>query len=84
MTWSVRIADKNGLFQEEHLTTAPPYNVCGQCKHQSNDWAHPVCYLPLITSGLSTLLTSIDHGSDGHMAPGEAVLKCSGFERKEV
>jgi hypothetical protein len=82
MTWSVRISDKEGSFRP--VDGVDKYSVCQDCKHFSGDWAHPNCYLPLITTGLGQMLTGIDHGADGHVAPGEAIMKCSGFEQKEA
>lgn len=47
---------------------------CRKCAHNS------CCNISSIADTIGPVLTSVDTGSDGHMASGEAVLKCNGFE----
>lgn len=90
MTWSARITRPDGTNPTQEGGTAPDYSACQSCKHGQYD--HPTegqfhkqiqpCYLPKVASNVGSLLTSVDVGADGHMAGGEALLKCSGYEPK--
>lgn len=79
MTWSIRISDKSGIFPENK------WQACEVCKHRQKNPALPrlvysPCNIPLVATHIGPLLTSVDVGADGHMAGGEALLKCFGFE----
>lgn len=65
MTWGVTIV----ASEDETIAHA-----CSKCKHVT------CCYIVKAGPQLGSLLTSIDQGCDGHMAGGEAVLKCHGYE----
>ena len=82
MTWSLRIAKQDGTIPGED------YYACQTCKHNEVNPELPSraqmpCNIPKIASSVSTLLTNVDVGSDGHMAAGEAILKCHGYECAE-
>lgn len=72
MTWSVKIVNGTGKADDKQ------YHICYRCKHDQ------FCYLPKITSPLMSLITSVDTGADNHAAGGEALMKCLGFEEKQV
>ena len=83
MTWSVTIAKGDGT-----KSTKSQF-VCGECKHggdaiegQPYRNGHPICNVQAAATTLATLLTSIDVGADSHMAGGNMVLQCHGFEPK--
>lgn len=80
MTWSAKIVKGDGTGRSDGIYG----NVCCECKHgDSQNFGHPICNVQAIAHTLGYMLTAIDVGSDGHMACGEAVLKCTGFEPKE-
>jgi hypothetical protein len=82
-------ADGTNPVQEGQ--TAPDYHACQSCKHGQHDFATDgqfykqiqPCYLPKVANSIGNILTSVDVGADGHMASGEALLKCNGYEPKE-
>ena len=87
MTWGVRIVSAHHPRDHE---VNQPYNVCGQCRHGGNEVpgqpyrnGHSVCNVQAAAATLGQLLTVIDVGADSHMASGNAVLECNGFEPKE-
>ena len=84
MTWSARIAKEDGTFPV-NTAGGEDYQACQTCKHgqYDEDTQQTPCRLPALSSCLGSLLTSVDVGSDGHMAPGEAILKCAGYEPNE-
>ena len=80
MTWTVNIVNAQDESQN-----------CVACKHsKKNEATEPgyiqpaCCNIYAMMAQLGYLLTAIDIGADGHMAPGYAVLKCNGFELKEA
>ena len=88
MTWSARITRADGTNPTQEGANGPDYQACQSCRHGQNDFEtgrqpwpkiRP-CNIPNVTSGLGSILTSVDIGSDGHMACGEAILKCNGYE----
>ncbi len=48
------------------------------CKHAET------CHIPKITGNIASLMSSVDVGTDGHMAVGTAHMHCNGFERVEA
>lgn len=79
MTWSARITKVDGSVPEGK------HNACEVCLHAQKNKALPErvwrpCNIPSIGNQLGGLLTSIDVGADGHMAGGNALLQCQGFE----
>jgi len=82
MTWSARVTDKDGNIPEG------TWQACQKCKHGVTTLEgrgyHPPCYIPGAASGIANVLTAIDFGADNHMASGEALLKCNGFEPIET
>lgn len=70
MTWSARITKADG-------TVDGYYMACHSCIHGKG-----TCYLPKVVYSVANLLTSVDTGSDGHMASGSADLKCNGYEQE--
>lgn len=88
MTWSARITRPDGTNPIQEGATAPDYQACQSCQHGQYDFETDgkkiqPCYLPKASSGIGNVLTSIDTGADGHMASGEALLKCNGYQPKE-
>lgn len=84
MTWNVRII-KPGKLAEAATTVEA--NACTECKHGQPDPARHYntrCHIPGASWPIANMLTSIDVGSDGHIAGGNAVLECSGFEELEA
>ncbi len=84
MTWGVQIAKGDGTKSTQSS------DVCGECRHGGdgmNDlpyrYGHPVCNVRAAASSIGYLLTAIDVGADSHMAAGNAVLCCHGFEPKQ-
>jgi len=90
MTWSARITRMDGTTPTQEGNTVPDYQACQSCLHCLNDHetGNPhlpkvtPCKLPSISSIVGSLLTSVDTGADGHMASGEAILKCNGYENR--
>ena len=87
MTWSVRIVSAHHPRDHE---LNKPWRVCSACKHGGNEMpgqpyrnGHSVCNVQGAAATLGQLLTVIDVGADSHMASGNAVLECNGFEPKE-
>jgi len=91
MTWSVRVTRPDGTVPTKEGSQYPDYHACQSCQHGQYDYAtgganFPTispCYSPKATGGIGSVLTSIDTGADGHMACGEALLKCSEYEAVE-
>jgi len=83
MTWGVQVTKADGTIPPG-LNGKEQYMACYTCKHR---WIiggpAPACYIPKITGSLSSLITSVDTGSDNHSAGGLAILKCSGYEPQE-
>lgn len=73
MTWSSKITDKDGNTPEGK------YQACEGCKH-GQPWPPPCMIARAHGTIVGSSLTVIDVGVDGHMAGGEAILKCHGFE----
>lgn len=89
MTWSARITRPDGTNPIQEGNTAPDCNACQSCRHNQPipvDGQHykqiNPCYLPKVASSVGNLLTSVDVDARGHMACGEALLKCGGYEAK--
>ena len=92
MTWSARITRPDGTtpITTHKESNVPDYQACQSCMHCLNNHAtgnpqRPTvtpCNLPKIASTIGSLLTSIDCGADGHMAGGEAILRCHGYENR--
>ena len=89
MTWSVRVTLPDGTTPTKEGAAAPDYSACMSCKHGQHDhrtdsdtgYANiQPCYIPKAVNGIGNVLTSIDVGANGHMASGEALLKCNGYE----
>lgn len=78
MTWSARITRPDGTTPTQEGATAPDYAACQSCKHNTG-----ACQVAKIAHNVGPILTSIDVGCDGHMASGEALLKCNGYQPKE-
>lgn len=84
MTWGVTITDGEGRV------AVKSQHVCSECKH-GGDAAeglpyrngHPVCNVQAAAQTLATLLTTIGVGADSHMAGGNMILNCYGFEPKD-
>ena len=70
MTWNAHI-EVEGIVAEYN-------NPCTKCKHNS------FCNVSAIVHTIAPVISSVDTGSDGHMASGTAVLKCNGFEAPET
>lgn len=73
MTWGVLVANKEGDL-----------NASRECKHSVPPAGshYSPCNIAKMAHTIGYLLTSVDVGSDGHMASGTAKLECHGFERK--
>lgn len=89
MTWSARISKSDGSFPKTINSEYEDYNACTSCKHGQYGWPTGgdveqvvPCNIPNVSSCLGSILTSVDVGADGHMASGEAILKCNGYEEK--
>lgn len=78
MTWSARITRPDGTNPTMEGATAPDYAACQSCRYNTG-----ACNISKISHTIAPVLTSVDMGSDGHMASGEALLKCNGYEPKE-
>ena len=76
MTWSARITRPDGTNPVREGATAPDYAACQSCKHVQGQ-----CNIAKIAHTIAPVLTSVDVGNDGHMASGEALLKCNGYEQ---
>lgn len=83
-------ARRKDTAPEMAIAVLQPYNVCAQCRHGGNEVpgqpyrnGHSVCNVQAAAATLGQLLTVIDVGADSHMASGNAVLECNGFEPKE-
>lgn len=74
MTWSARITRPDGTNPTQEGATAPDYSACQSCSHIG------ACNITKVGNNVASILTSVDVGCDGHMAGGEALLKCSGYE----
>lgn len=91
MTWSARVTRQDGTNPTQEGATAPDYSACqsckhGQCDHETGGQPWPKirpCFIANAAGSIGGILTSIDVGADGHMASGEALLKCNGYEAKE-
>lgn len=92
MTWSAKVTRPDGTNPTQEGATAPDYNACQSCKHGQYD--HETgsktgskliqpCYLPKVANNIGSILTSVDVDAAGHMASGEALLKCNGYEPKD-
>ena len=68
MSWTAAEKDGNGN----------PINCLSDCKHAET------CHIPKITGDIASLMSSVDVGTDGHMAVGTAHMHCNGFERVEA
>ena len=68
MSWSKQHEDSKGNS----------VNCLTDCKHGDT------CHIPKITGDIVSLMSSVDVGTDGHMAVGTAHLRCNGFERVEA
>ena len=53
-------------------------NCFTDCKHGDT------CHIPKIAGDIGAIMSSVDVGTDGHMAIGTAELHCNGFERVEA
>ena len=53
-------------------------NCAIDCKHGLG-----CCNIPKISAAIGEIMSSVDVGTDGHMASGTAELHCNGFERVE-
>lgn len=90
MTWSARITRPDGTNPTQEGATNPDYSACQTCKHGNAlvETGHPwnkqinPCNISKVAHTIGPILTSVDIGADGHMAGGEALLKCSGYEPK--
>ncbi len=84
MTWSARVTRPDGSVPEGL------YCACQACTHNQQNPALPgqaswnPCNVSKMANNVGPILTSIDVGADGHMAGGEALLKCNGFEQIPV
>lgn len=76
MTWSARVSRDDGSFPKTINDEAADYSACMSCKHEGS------CYVAKTSDNIAYVLTSVDTGCDGHMASGEALLKCNGYEEK--
>ncbi len=54
------------------------YTACLSCEHGGKVWPPP-CFINRAVGAVGNLLTSIDTGADGHMASGQADLRCNGY-----
>ena len=84
MTWGITIVKRDGT------KSTKSQNVCGECKHGGNAIpgqpyrnGHEVCNVQAAAMAIGNLLTAIDVGADSHMAAGQAVLNCFGFEQRD-
>ena len=86
MTWSARVTMPDGTVPEG------TWSACQACKHGQYDFVTPKkeltqivpCFVPKVAQNIGSLLTAVDVGADGHMASGNAELRCNGFEQKPV
>ena len=79
MTWGVEIVKGDGTRPDGTFYGG----TCRACKHGgSHAGGHHVCNVSAVAQQIASLLTAIDVGADGHMAAGNAVLQCHGFEAK--
>ncbi len=82
MTWSARVLKADGTLPEGKDI----YTACQACAHSQKNAALPEraswcpCNVTKMAGNVGSMLTSIDIGADGHMAGGQADLKCYGFE----
>lgn len=80
MTWSARVTKPDGSISEGL------YCACQACLHSQKNSALPgqaswsPCNVSKMAGNVGSILTSIDVGADGHMAGGQADLRCNGFE----
>jgi len=88
MTWGVRIVSAH--HPRDHAVNSAGQFACGACKHGGADMpgqpyrsGHAVCGVQGVAYAVSYVLTAVDVGADSHMASGNAVLECNGFEPKE-
>jgi len=90
MTWSARITRPDGM-NPENERGVEDYSACMSCKHgdalveTGHAWNKQInpCNVSKVAHTLAPIMTSVDIGADGHMAGGEALLRCSGYEPKE-
>ena len=89
MTWNAKVTRTDGTNPTAEGASEPDYLACNSCEHGQLSVNLPSgmktspCGIPKVFSIVGYLLTSVDVGIDGHLAPGEAVLKCAGYEPKE-
>ena len=69
MSWTTAMKDGKGN----------PINCGSDCKHGLG-----CCNIPKIADAIGATMSSVDVGTDGHMASGTAHLHCNGFERVEA
>ena len=72
MTWDSRITMPDGTLK------GTDYAACQTCKHNAT------CNVAKVAPLVGQLLTSIDVGSDNHMASGSAHLRCNGHESEQI
>lgn len=74
MTWGTQIVKADGT------PSSTNYHVCADCKHGRPDLS--LGRAPCLVSAfqMGQLLTAVDVGRDGHMASGQAILMCNGYE----
>ncbi|WP_214173148.1 hypothetical protein [Geoanaerobacter pelophilus] len=78
MTWSAQVTRPDGTNPTTREGSAySDYNACQSCQHTS------FCNIGKMAHTIGPILTSVDVGSDGHMASGTALLKCNGYQLKE-
>ena len=78
MTWSARVSRADGSYPSTICEGQDDWSACQSCKHLGP------CNVDKMAVNIGPILTSIDVGSDEHMASGEALLKCNGYELNEV
>ena len=81
MTWNARITRTDGTNPTQEGATAEDYAACQSCVHGGH--YPPKCQVQNIANQVGTLLTCVDTMPDGHMAGGDALLKCAGYEPKD-
>lgn len=88
MTWGVRIVSAH--HPRDHEVNASQF-ACRVCKHGGDEMpgqpyrnGHPICNVQGAARSLAIVLTAVDVGADSHMASGNAVLECNGFEPSEA
>ena len=77
MTWGVQIVKADGTPSSKN------YHVCTDCKHGVADLSigRAPCLVSVLGHwNIGALLTGVDVGRDGHMASGQAVMMCNGYE----